>query len=568
MLLAALQVAVGALIAASSQSWALLLCPSAIGATTCAYILSERAQWQNLHWRVCALFLTLILAITPTIGFFYTQSRFPEIAENDLSQFRGRKVHLRGEIEKVLPLKNGKQARFLCRPHSIKSGKWRNGNSSAITSVSAKTLTVLFVQKDLAKNKQLKAGTKFECFCTINSLADLEHRGRGGYAGYLRRMGVSSLSYAHGGNKLVVCDETQKATPSPVQAITSEIEAARGYLIGAHIANLGNRMGSLLTAMVLGEKAVGLDSELTTSFRNVGLSHVLAASGFNLTIVTFSTHWICRAFCFPAAITNSLSFFMLAVFVLFAGNSSSVVRAGLMCALVISCKCLSRRVNIAGILGAALLVTALFDPLSVADPGFQLSYAAVSAIIFVVSPIFEFLKSRVQSRWKLFAAECVLTVMVAQACVLPLQLYYFRQVGLLFLPANVLASIVVTPVTVAGFASSLILLFVHLLPANLFGAGLILWFVGLLDWLAALPLCVLVYAVEYLSSCTWAMLSVPQIEVWHVVSYYFALLLAVYKICGWLQISQYLTSISNHQSKISPYTEEKCLGLAKIEGAD
>jgi competence protein ComEC len=212
-----------------------------------------------------------------------------------------------------------------------------------------------------------------------------------------------------------------------------------------------------------------------------------------------------------------MSFAMMIVFVLFAGNSSSVVRASLMCALAIFCSCLGRRVHIAGLLGAALLVSVLSDPLSVADPGFQLSYAAVAGIIFVVSPVAIYLEAAIERRWLRWSLDCLCTVLVAQACVLPLQLFYFRQIGLLFLPANIVASLVVTPVTVAGFASSLVVL---LCPFGTFLAPPFHWLAALLDWLAAVPLNILVSIVAALSSCRWAVLTVPNFALWQVILYY------------------------------------------------
>ncbi|MCC7530264.1 MAG: hypothetical protein IT342_17200, partial [Candidatus Melainabacteria bacterium] len=96
-------------------------------------------------------------------------------------------------------------------------------------------------------------------------------------------------------------------------------------------------------------------------------------------------------------------------------------------------------------------------------------------------------------------------------------LFYFKQVGLLFLPANLLASLVVTPVTVAGFGSSLVVLFC---PFGSVLAPPFLWLAYVMDLLAALPLNVLVLVVLSLSSCRWAVLTVAPVAVWQVILYY------------------------------------------------
>ncbi len=549
LLLAGMQFAAGALVAACCLSWTLLLWTAAIGSVLCAFFLSSRfdsgsdlasesaldlavgqeldSEFNDLKRAWPGAVLIFFLCLAPALGFTYANWRFPRVSNIDLVQFAGKHVFLKATVETVLPLKNKGQARFICTAESV-----RFENRGMIASHKCDGATLLLLKRGSPFVGKLTKKTIFTGACTVTSVADLRKRGRGGYATYLKRIGINSLCYLDGGANALVLQEARvdssavSVAVSVTDKINERVEFLRGRLIACHIHNLGQKVGSLLTAMVLGEKAVGLDPELLASFRSVGLSHVLAASGFNLTVVTLATHWACRALCLPAIGTNCLSFAMMVVFVLFAGNSASVVRASVMCALAIACSCSARRVHVAGLLGATLLISVLVDPLAVADPGFQLSYAAVGGIIFVVSPVAVYLETVIQRRWLRWSIDCLFTVLVAQACVLPLQLFYFQQIGLLFLPANLLASLVVTPVTVAGFASSLVLL---LCPLGTVFAPPFLWLATVLDFLAALPLNVLVLVVLSLSSCRWAVLTVPSVAVWQVVLYYLVLV--------WLSVS-------------------------------
>ncbi len=527
LLLAGLQIAVGALVCACSQSWTLLLWPSTIGTVLCAFFMSSQSDsdFVDAKRAGAAIALIVFLALAPPLGFAYTSWRFPRASSNDLAQFSGRHVDLEATVEAVLPLKSGGQARFICSAQSVRLTKRQFGSGNTDRKCEGQTLLV--IRRGSPFIDKLNRKSHFKCACTVTSVDELAKRGKGGYAIYLKRIGINSISYFDGRQKAFVLAERLDRTVASTLAvsISESVESLRSRLISVHIQNLGQKVGSLLTAMVLGEKAVGLDPELLTDFRNVGLSHVLAASGFNLTVVTFSAHWVCRALCVPALATNGVSFAMMIVFVLFAGNSSSVVRASLMCALAIFCSCLGRRVHIAGLLGATLLISVLVDPLSVADPGFQLSYAAVSGIIFVVAPVATYLEVVVERRWLRWSLDCLFTVLVAQSCVLPLQLFYFKQIGLLFLPANLLASLVVTPVTVAGFTSSLLVLLTALCPFGTALAQPFLCLAALLDWLAAIALNLLVYVVVSLSSCRWALITVPPVAVWQVLLYYLGLVL-------------------------------------------
>ncbi len=517
-LLFSLQLAIGSLICACCQTWTLLLGPCAVGSVLGAVSLNIGCPENNNRRRVFALALILLLAAAPALGFAYGKLRFRLPDNDDLSQFAGSSVCLEGRVDLALPLKGSRQARFICT--ALSAQKKRSNQAPR----QCRGQTMLFLPGNSRDLDKMARNAHFRCICRVTLVEDLEKRGRAGYANYLKRMGIWSLCYLNSQESFSVSG--QKSGVSNVstgqELVGETVEVWRSKLIKAHINNQGRTIGSLLTAMVLGEKAVGLDSQLLTSFRDVGLSHVLAASGFNLTVVTFSTNWVCRAACLPMLPTNCLSFFMMLVFVLFAGNSSSVVRASLMCALAIAASSFARRVSVHGLLGAALLISILIDPLAVADPGFQLSYVAVSGIIFVVSPAASFIEEKVKRRLLRWSLDGILTVLVAQACVLPLQLYYFKQMGLLFLPANLLASLVVTPVTVAGFASSLILL---VCPAGTALAPPFLFSAAILDELAALPLKVLLFAVDGLSSCRWAVVTVPPIAVWQVLIYYLVFVL-------------------------------------------
>ena len=537
LLLLGLEAVAGALIAVSGHAPALVCFPSALGLTVCLYLLCDTKHNRREKPKKTTIALMFITAVTPVMAFFYSQWRMPHAGENDLSVFAGRTVYLDATVETVLPKKAGKYARFIC---SAKNVCPRPGKRRSLQKCDGSTM--LFIPHECPVIGELTPGASVRCLCRVASIEGLDKRGNLGYATYLKRLAVTSLSYSCGGRVFVNPQLEPLTSPAAFPcAVSQAVESSRLRMIAGHTSSLGREIGSLLSAMVLGEKAVGLDAELLSSFRNVGLSHILAASGFNLTVVTFSTRWACSMLCIPALPSNCLSFLMMIVFVLFAGNSSSVVRAGLMCALAIVCHSFSRRVEIAGLLGAALVISILIDPVSAADPGYQLSYVAVSGIIFVVAPLAQSLETFVERRWLRWSLNCIATVIVAQACVLPLQMFYFKQVGLLFLPANLLASLVVTPVTVAGFASSLIFL---LCPQGIDTSGsslssltslpaLLLRFPAAgLDWLAAIPLKLLVFAVSFLSDFPFAVLTVPPMTVWQVMLYYFVLFYIFYFLLG------------------------------------
>ena len=68
----------------------------------------------------------------------------------------------------------------------------------------------------------------------------------------------------------------------------------RQALVQFHRSALGVHDGDLLSSMVLGDRAVSPEREIVDNFRASGLSHILAASGFNLSIVATSIYFVLR----------------------------------------------------------------------------------------------------------------------------------------------------------------------------------------------------------------------------------------------------------------------------------
>ena len=77
------------------------------------------------------------------------------------------------------------------------------------------------------------------------------------------------------------------------------ITEMRDFIMTSHRKNIGEVRGDLLSSIVLGDRSVSLNNEVKDQFRKVGLSHLLAASGFNLSILVgaiyFSSSLISRS---------------------------------------------------------------------------------------------------------------------------------------------------------------------------------------------------------------------------------------------------------------------------------
>lgn len=283
------------------------------------------------------------------------------------------------------------------------------------------------------------------------------------YAGYLRRRGILSLlecernhaslrRWLPGEADSHVADGQPSCTVDGLFQVSGYINAMRRGIVESHRRNLGVQLGDLLSSIVIGSRAVNPPQQLVEDFRNVGLSHLLAASGFNLTIASGSLYFLAVRVLACDWLINAIAFSAILIFCLLSGASPSVNRAAIMCTLTLLARTLYRNTHTLAIISLALLGTLLIDPLAVTDIGLQLSYCAAAGIVLISGSL---QASLLACRLPKPLAEASAVILSAQLAVLPVLLYHFWQVGTMFLLANLLVAPVVAPLTVIGFASSL-----------------------------------------------------------------------------------------------------------------
>src|SRR3989338_4103247 len=141
-------------------------------------------------------------------------------------------------------------------------------------------------------------------------------------------------------------------------------------------------MASLMAGLVYGYRG-GL-GELSNDFNRTGITHIIAISGYNISIVAM-------------ILVTSLSFLLIPrkkafwlvcggilLFVIFAGASASVVRAGIMGMLVLLAKQLGRLSRVDNVLALSAVLMLLQNPLVLRwDAGFQLSFAATLGLVYL-----------------------------------------------------------------------------------------------------------------------------------------------------------------------------------------
>lgn len=190
---------------------------------------------------------------------------------------------------------------------------------------------------------------------------------------------------------------------------------------------------SFASGITIGSKSSIPDS-LMSDFNRTGTTHLVAVSGYNVTIVIMYIAvllgLISRKFKFWGSLFVILSFVMLT------GGQASVLRAGILAALVLFGRYEGRRINMTILLPFTAVIMLLFNPYGLKyDISFQLSFLAFAGIIYL-TPII--LSLRIIKILPDIIKKPLAETLGAQVMVLPIIIYYFGQISLVSTIVNVL----------------------------------------------------------------------------------------------------------------------------------
>ena len=207
---------------------------------------------------------------------------------------------------------------------------------------------------------------------------------------------------------------------------------------------------ALARGMVLGQDE-RLSAAARTDFQRSGLAHILAASGQNVMLLAALALPLLAAVGLGLRARLAGVLLLVALYVPLAGAGPSIQRAGVMGAAGLIAAIAGRRSSRWYALLLAAAVTLLLDPRAVADPGWQLSFAAVIAILALAAPLRDRLVRRGLPRG---LAEATALTVAATLGTAPLLAHHFDRVSPVSLPANLLATPAVAPAMWLGMLSA------------------------------------------------------------------------------------------------------------------
>lgn len=204
---------------------------------------------------------------------------------------------------------------------------------------------------------------------------------------------------------------------------------------------------SVLLGIVLGERDA-IPAALTRAFATTGTTHLLAISGFNMTLVATAVALGLRGRAGPAA-RACCAVMAVVAYSLLVGLSPSVLRAALMSGVAAFGVVTGRRAATANALCGAVTAMIVADPQAVNDVGLQLSALATAGLVLWQAP----LATRL-ARLPRPLREGVATTLAATVPTLPVVAGVFGRVSLVSVAANLVCVPLFPLLMLAGAATS------------------------------------------------------------------------------------------------------------------
>ena len=208
---------------------------------------------------------------------------------------------------------------------------------------------------------------------------------------------------------------------------------------------LGEREAALLRGMVLGEDE-RLTQRVREEFQASGLAHILAVSGQNVMLLIVLTLALCALVGVPLRARIVLAAVLVVIYVPLAGGGPSIQRAGVMGVAGLIAALAGRPTRRWYALLLAAAGTLALNPRAAGEPGWQLSFAAVAALLVGAAPLSNALGRKIPKP----VADVAAITIAATIGTAPLMALHFGAVSLAALPANLLAAPAIAPVMWLG----------------------------------------------------------------------------------------------------------------------
>jgi len=212
---------------------------------------------------------------------------------------------------------------------------------------------------------------------------------------------------------------------------------------------------SLAIGILIGSKQ-GFGKELINDFAKVGITHIVALSGYNVTIIIIFLTDILLGLISRKKIFV-LSIIFIAGFVAMTGAASSVIRAAIITLLIAFGKTIGRRADMTNLILLSAVAMVVINPFVLKfDVGFQLSFLAFAGLVYFSPILQKVFTVRFFKFWPGFIKTALTETLSAQIFVLPLILSTFGLISIIAPMTNIIILPIIPAVMLFIFLSTII----------------------------------------------------------------------------------------------------------------
>lgn len=227
----------------------------------------------------------------------------------------------------------------------------------------------------------------------------------------------------------------------------SFIHNIQKYIKDTRNGTLTDEEGNLLLAILLGDKDK-LSEDIQESFKTSNLSHMLAVSGAHVSYIILGLTYVLQNSIIGKKNGKIVCIFFLLVFMAITNFTPSVTRACIMAVLTLFSGIIYRKSDVYTNISVAALITLIFNPYSLLDLGFQLSYGGTIGIIIFIKRIQE---KKSNSKVINYIKQMALLSIYANIIIIPIMMYHFNTVSFTFIISNIMASPILGIIVITGF---------------------------------------------------------------------------------------------------------------------
>lgn len=241
------------------------------------------------------------------------------------------------------------------------------------------------------------------------------------------RVEISGKLYPAGGSRQ---GSIKFASGTLVSRNLNWLEKVRLRFVSSMLSVMAEPQASFGLGILVGQRST-LPKSVSDNLSAVGLTHIIAVSGYNLTIII---QFVGKRFGRSKYQTLVLSIGLITIFVLITGFSASIVRAAIVSMLSLGAWYYGRTIRPLLILLLSGVLTAGWYPVYLwSDIGWYLSFAAFFGVLIVAPLVTAYFWKGRQPRGMM---PLVIESASAQAMAAPIIMYIFQQTSLIALPAN------------------------------------------------------------------------------------------------------------------------------------